>query len=331
MRTRNIASLLALPLSLMFFTGCQSHPFSGTYYLVSSNLGRQYWKTGISGFNAAGRLYGVHTVVVGPQNFDPQAELKALEQATSAKQVSGILISVANAPLVQGEINNAIAAGIPVLTIDSDAPFSNRIFYIGTDNLEAGQLGGQRVVDRLSGKGNVVFFTNVGQPNMEDRLNGYEKVFSEHPGIKTVQIVDIKGNSNAAFDETEKLVLLKGADAIDAFVCLDSSSCRAVAEVLTRDNIKGRLVVAMDVDPETLDFIKKGVIDSTISQKPYTMAYLGLETLAAMHRYPQKPIAPSYSTNTFSPYPKFVNTGTTLVDADDVDIYLAEEKQAEKH
>lgn len=320
-------SLMIFPLALLALTGCQ--PYSGTYYLVSSNLGRQYWKMGVSGFDVAAHLYHVSSVVAGPKNFDPQAELQALDKAVAAKP-SGILVSVANAPLMQGEINNAIAAGIPVLTIDSDAPLSNRIYYIGTDNREAGRLGGQRVADKLHGHGNVVFFTITGQPNMEDRLAGYEDIFAKYPGIKTAQIVDIQGNSDIAFDTTEKLVLLSGADKVDAFVCLDSSSCEAVAEVLSRKNIEGRLVVAMDVDPETLNFIKKGVIDSTVSQKPYTMAYFGLKMLAEMHRYPPKPIALNYSLNTFSPYPAFVNTGTALVDSDNVEMYLRQGKAAEQ-
>lgn len=327
MRKREVMSLMILPLALLVLTGCQ--PYSGTYYLVSSNLGRQYWKTAVSGFNAAAHLYGVNSEVAGPSNFDPNAELQALEKTVAAKP-GGILVSVSNASIMQGEINDAIAAGIPILTIDSDAPLSNRIFYIGTDNREAGRLGGQRVADQLNGKGNVVFFTIEGQPNMEDRLAGYQDVFAKYPGIKTTQIVNIKGSSDIAFDTTGKLILLQGADKIDAFVCLDSASCEAVAEVLIRNNIKGRLVVAMDVDPDTLNFIKQGVIDSTVSQKPYTMAYFGLKMLAEIHRYPPKPIALNYSLNTFSPYPSFVNTGTALVDADNVGMYLSQEKAAEK-
>ncbi|MFZ0663767.1 MAG: substrate-binding domain-containing protein [Acidobacteriaceae bacterium] len=297
--------------------------------MIANNTHLPYWQPAIEGFNAAAHQYGVTAVVAGPTDFDPQAELQELDKAVAAKP-SGILISVADAALMQDEINKAIDAGIPVITFDSDAPQSHRIFFIGTNNREAGRMGGRRAVEKLNGKGNVVFFTIAGQPNLDDRLNGYKDIFADHAGIKTAEVVDTKGDSNVAFDATERLVRLKGADKIDAFICLEASSCKAVGEVLSRDNITDRLVVAMDVDPETLDFIKQGVIDSTIAQKPYTMAFYGLRQLDLIYHNPPKPIRTDYAVNTLSPFPEFVDTGTALVDKDNVDLYLAQEKKAEK-
>ena len=331
MRKCRAAFLLVLPLalSLSILTGCQRHSYSETYYLIADNIHLPYWQTAIAGFNAAARQIGVKAVIAGPKNFDTQAELQALESAVAAKP-SGILISVSDAPLLQDEINKAIDAGIPVITFDSDAPHSHRLYFIGTNNREAGHLGGQRVADKLNGKGNVVFFTIAGQPNLDERLNGYEEILAKYPGIKTAEIVDTKGDSNVAFDATQRLLPLKGADKIDAFVCLEASACKAVGEVLSRDNITDRLVVAMDVDSETLDFINKGVIDSTISQKPYTMAFFGLKMLGQIHLYRPKSFLTDYAVNVFSPYPVFVDTGTSLVDKENVDLYLTQEKEAEK-
>jgi len=328
-KKRGIAFALVLPLALGFLTGCHGHSYSETYYLIANNLALPYWQTAIEGFDNAARQYGVKAVVGGPNTFDAQAELQALQSAVQAKP-AGILISVADAGVLQPEIDKAIDAGIPVLTFDSDAPHSHRLYFIGTNNRRAGRLGGQRVVDRLNGKGNVVFFTMPGQPNLDDRLNGYEDIFASHPGIKTVEIFNIKGDSGNAFDATQRYVLLKGADKIDAFICLEASSGKAVAEVLKRDNITDRLVVAMDVDPGTLDYIQQGVIDSTIAQKPYTMAFFGLKMLGLIHLYPPKPIRTNYEVNTFSPYPTFIDTGTAVVDKDNVGIYLQQAAEAKQ-
>ncbi len=125
-------------------------------------------------------------------------------------------------------------AGIPVITIDSDAAGSRRLYFIGTNNLEAGRLGGQRVVEKLGGKGNVVFFTIAGQPNTEERLKGFKDVFAARPGINIVDVVDIKGDASAAFDRTQQLLALTGAKKIDAFVCLDSASGKMVADAVKR-------------------------------------------------------------------------------------------------
>ena len=49
---------------------------------------------------------------------------------------------------------------------------------------------------QLNGKGNVVFFTMPGQPNLEERLKGYKDVFANYPGIKIVEVFDMKGESD---------------------------------------------------------------------------------------------------------------------------------------
>ena len=163
--------------------------------------------------------------------------------------------------------------------MDSDAAGSRRLYFIGTNNLEAGRLGGRRVIEKLGGKGNVVFFTIAGQPNTEERLKGFKDVFATQPDIKIVDVVDIKGDARDAFDKTQELMALTGPKKIDAFVCLESASGKPVADAVKRASVADRLVVAWDVDQDTLDAIKAGTIDATIAQKPFTMGYVGLKAL----------------------------------------------------
>ncbi len=305
-------------------TGCQSH---STYVLVANNLKLPYWKTVDAGFEKAAAEHGATAILNGPDGLDPQAELEAFRQAV-ARKPSGILVSVADAALFREDINAAIAAGIPVVTVDSDAPTSSRLYFIGTNNVAAGRLGGKRLVEKLGNKGNVVFFTYPDQPNLEDRMEGYEDEISGHAGIKIIDVVDIKGDAGNAFDATQGYVTKTGADKIDAFVCLESSSGRAVAEVLKRANVTDRTLIAMDDDKETLQLIQDGKVEATISQKPFTMGYVGLEALDQIHRYAHKPFKSNYTVDTFAPYPVFVDTGTALVDKMNVDLYLANAKAA---
>ena len=128
----------------------------------------------------------------------------------AALKPAGILVSVANCSLMTPEIDAAVAAGIPVITIDSDAPASHRLYFIGTNNLEAGRLGGARVAAQLNGKGNVVFFTIAGQPNLEERLKGYKDVFASYPGIKIVDVFDMKGDSGVAMDKAQEYLAKTG-------------------------------------------------------------------------------------------------------------------------
>jgi ribose transport system substrate-binding protein len=240
-----------------------------------------------------------------------------------ARKPAGILVSVADPKLMAPEINKAIAAGIPVITFDSDAPDSQRLFFIGTNNLEAGRLGGQRVVSALNGKGNVVFFTMPGQPNLEERLKGYKDVFADYPGIKIIEVFDMKGESGTAMDKAREYLERTGASKINVYICLEASAGKDVGEAFKRAKAQDVMLIAMDVDQATLQLVKDGTIQATISQKPFTMALLGLKALDDVYHYPLKPLARDYGSDASSPIPAFVDTGVSLVDKSNVDKFLA--------
>lgn len=318
--------LTSIVVTMSLLLGCSRHDNSERYILVTVNSKLPYWQTAAAGLAKAAALYGVKFDIRGPETYDPQAEAKEFRDAVALKP-AGLLVSVADAAVMKPEIDAAMSAGIPVITIDSDAPESQRLFFIGTNNLEAGRLGGGRVVEKLHGKGNVVFYT-MPQTNMEQRLKGYKDVFADHPGIKIVEVFNIKGDSGNAFDRTTHYLRDKSAEKIDAFICLEASSGKDVAEAVRREKATDRLIIAMDVDEATLNLIKDGVIDSTISQKPFTMAFYGLKALDDIHHYPVD-LRADYSSNSFAPVPAFVDTGVSLVDKINVDIFLKSRSEAQ--
>ena len=154
MKASKSVALAVLALAIVSTSGCARHSTSEVYYLIASDMALPYWQTAAAGFNKAAAEFKVTAKVAGPRGHDPQAELAALHDAIAAKP-SGILISVSDVTVLQPEIDAAINAGIPVITMDSDAPGSRRLFFIGTNNLEAGRLGGERVIQKLGGSGNV--------------------------------------------------------------------------------------------------------------------------------------------------------------------------------
>jgi ribose transport system substrate-binding protein len=324
---RAILALLAGSFALL--TGCQRHSKDEHYYLIATNTKVPYWQTAASGFKNAATEYGVTAEMRGPEGFDPQAEVQEFRSVVASKP-AGILVSVADSKLMTPEINSALAAGIPVITIDSDAPESNRIYFIGTNNVEAGRLGGNRLVGLLKGKGNVVFFSNPVQPNLNERLEGYRDVFAGYPGINVADVFDIKGDSGNAMDKAREYLALTGAKKVDAMVCLESASGRDVAEAFKRSHAEGRVLIAMDIDEGTLALVKDGTIDSTISQKPYTMGLLGLKSLDEVHHSPVKSLGDRYAMDPFAPFPAFVDTGVSLVDRTNVDAILLRVQAAAK-
>jgi ribose transport system substrate-binding protein len=326
LRSRKLSSLLGLALILGSLLSCGSGHDSDEYFvLVAANLQVPYWQTAGAGFSRAAAQMKVRTDYFGPNTYDPKAEREALDRAVQQK-ATGILLAVTDPALLKDGIDKAIAAGIPVVTLDSDAPASQRLFFIGTNNYQVGLTGGQRLAQELKGKGNVVVFTMPDQRNMQDRLRGYRDAL-DRSGIKITRVVDIQGDPRIAFDTTTQIIG-KEKDQVDAFVCLEAQSGKEVAGVLNSYHITGKVVMAMDTDPETLQWIQKGGIAATIAQKPYTMAFVGMQMLDNLYHHKPSSLVTDWSKDSFAPIPSFVDTGTALIDKSNVDSFLQAKQSA---
>jgi len=321
--SRKLSSFFWLIVLLFPLIDCGAHDSDEHYLFIAANVQVPYWQTAKAGFSKAGDQMKVQSSFVGPNTYDPKAERESLQNAVQQK-VTGILLAVTDPALLKDDIDKAIAAGIPVITLDSDAPSSKRLFFIGTNNYQAGLTGGQRLAQELKGKGNVVVFTMPEQHNMQDRLRGYRDAL-ERQGVKITRVVDIQGDPRIAFDTTTQIVG-KERDKVDAFVCLEAQSGKEVAGVLNSYHVTGKIVMAMDTDPETLDWIQKGMIAATISQKPYTMAFVGLQMLDGLHHNKPPSLDTDWSKNSFSPIPTFVDTGSALIDKSNVESFLEAKK-----
>lgn len=313
--------LCSLTVLLMLLLSCGAAHDSDEYYVfVSANLQVPYWKTAGTGFSNAAGQFKVRSDYTGPQNYDPKAERDAIDQAVQ-KKASGILLGVTDPAVLKDSIDKAIGAGVPVITVDSDAPSSKRLFFIGTNNYQAGFTGGQRLAQELKGKGNVVVFTMPDQSNLQERLRGYKDALARNPDIKVTRVVDIQGDPRIAFDTTTQIVG-KERDKVQAFVCLEAQSGKEVAGVLNSYHVTGKTVMAFDTDPETLDWIQKGLIAATIGQKPYTMAFVGMQMLDNLFHHKPSSLTADWSKDSYAPIPAFVDTGSDLIDKSNVDSFI---------
>src|SRR5881296_1183232 len=230
-----LTSILFLPL-----LSCGGHDADEKYFLISANIKIPYWEMAGAGLSQAASDLKVRSKFDGPDGYDPKAEQEALQKAIQQK-ATGILISVVDPALMKDDIDRAISAGIPVITVDSDAPSSKRLFFIGTNNYQAGLMGGQRLAQELKNKGNVVVFTMPSQANLEERLRGYRDGVEKNGQIKIVQVVDIQGDPRIAFD-TATTIIGKQRDKVDAFVCLEAQAGKEIATVLNNNSVKNKVI-----------------------------------------------------------------------------------------
>ena len=316
-----IASLLVLGAC-----GPRVHESNERYVLVAAHTRIPYWQEAFAGLRRAASEMHVKVDMVGPERYDPKEEQEAFEEAVADK-ATGILISPADPNLMVADIDSALKQGIPVLTIDSDAPKSKRPFFIGSENYAAGRSGGQLLVKLLGGKGNVVMFTYPGQANLMDRREGYQSVFENYPDIKVIQSVDIKGEAAVAYQTAKDLLATKAQ--VNAFVCLEAVACPEVGEAVKDSNATGKVtIMAMDTDQRTLNWIEQGLVAATIAQKPYTMAYLGVKFLDDLHHQKHPSLDTNFKRDSSSPYPAAVYTGTFIIGKENLKTFMAQ-KQAE--
>ena len=302
-------------LAVIGMTSCQTpyHEDGERYVFVASNVNIPYWQEAQAGLTDASKQMGVKAEMAGPDKFDPQEQLKAFQRAVESKP-SGIMISVTRPELLQEAINTAVAQGIPVITVDSDAPASKRVMFVGTDSYRAGSESGKRMADILKGQGQVVIISIPGQLNMDERARGVNDTLKKYPGIKIAQTIDDNGDPRVANDSMS--ALLKAKAKIDGIICLEASGGSGAAEALHRLDLKIP-IVSFDKDPETLDWIDREGIRATITQKPYVMAYYALKFADdlhhnAVHEFKDWRTAPA------SPMPTFVDTGTAVLDKSNV-------------
>jgi ribose transport system substrate-binding protein len=318
MRSQRVGVVAVSVFSVMGLASCQTpyHEQEERYVFVASNVNLPYWQEAQAGLTDAAKQMGVKAELTGPEKFDPQEQLRAFQKVVESKP-SGIMISVTRPELLQDAINTAIAQGIPVITVDSDAPNSKRVMFVGTDNFRAGTESGRRIANILKGQGQILIITIPGQLNLDERARGVNEILKKYPGIKITQTIDDNGDPRVANDSVS--ALLKAKTKIDGIVCLEASGGSGAAEALHRVDAKIP-IVGFDKDPETLDWIDRDGITATVTQKPYVMAYYALKFADDLHHNAVHDFK-DWRTSPAPPMPTFVDTGTAVVDKSNVKVF----------
>jgi ribose transport system substrate-binding protein len=315
---RSSALYLAVFVAIATLGSCQKsyHEDTERYVFVASNVKLPYWERAQQGFMDSAKVLKVKAAFTGPDRYDPDAELKAF-QDTTASHPSGILVSPARPEIFKDAINAAVQAGIPVICVDSDSPASQRLLFIGTNNFRAGMESGEQIAELMHGHGSLVLITIPGQFNLDERARGVQEALKKYPSIHITNIVNDSGVPQLAADNLSNLLQNKAP--MDGILCLEASGGPGAAKALDKVGMAGKIpLVAMDANPETLDWISKGVIAVTVAQKPYSMAFYGLRLLDDLHHNVVHQFG-DWRTAPTSPLPRVIDTGTAVINAKNVE------------
>jgi ribose transport system substrate-binding protein len=195
-----------------------------------------------------------------------------------AKGIHGIAISPVD-PANQTPMLNRAAGQTLVLTQDSDAPNSNRVCYIGTDNVEAGRQAGQLVKEALPNGGKIMIFVGVlDAANAQQRYQGLKEALQG----SNVQIIDVRtdGTDRVRAKSNASDTLVNNPD-IAGMVGLWSYNGPAILSAVKEANKTDKVkIIAFDEEDETLSGVKSGEIFATVVQQPYEFGYRSMELMA---------------------------------------------------
>jgi len=206
------------------------------------------------------------------------AEQQRVVDDLLAKGIQGIAISPVD-PANQTPMLNRAASQTLVVTQDSDAPNSNRVCYIGTDNVEAGRQAGQLVKEALPNGGKIMVFVGVlDAANASQRYQGLKEALAG----SNVSIIDVRtDNTDRVRAKSNASDTLVNNPDIAGMVGLWSYNgpaiLAAVREANKLDKVK---IVAFDEEDETLNGIKNGAIYATVVQQPFEFGYRSMELMA---------------------------------------------------
>jgi len=289
------------------------------YGVLGKSVG-PYWNVVRKGAEDAGKELGVKVTVFMPQKEDIPQQIETVETWISMG-FKGMAVAPSDPEALVSPINSAMKKGIPIITIDTDSPNSERICYIGTDNYTAGRAAGKEMAEILNGKGKVAIATgSLTAMNSLERMRGFEDAIKEYPEIVIVKPILCDNEETPKAVELAETALLNNPD-LNAFFGVYAFNGPSAAKAVKAAGKKGEVhIVSFDVTDEHLYLINEGVIDATIAQKQYLMGYEGVKIIHNMSKNGVKETLDSLPKNEEGDY--IIDTGVDVVSKENLEEYL---------
>ena len=275
---------------------------------VTNGVG-EFWKVASAGVHAYEKEAKVQVDIKMPPT-GAAAEQNDILENLAAQGYDAVAVS-AVAPSDQVPILNKVAAKAKLITFDSDAPKSNRLLYIGTNNYEAGKALGGEIVKLLPNGGKMaVFVGSLAADNAQQRFKGIEDVVKANK----IEIVDKReDNTDRAKARSNVEDILNAHKDLGLVAGLYSYNGPAIASAIEALGKKGKVkAAAFDEEDGTLAGIGAGSVDCTAVQKPYQFGYLASKW---MHELATKTDA----TMATIPASKAIDTGVEIINKANVE------------
>ncbi len=241
-----------------------------------------FWTAGQIGSQRAASELGVPVIFNAPIKPGDKVAQRNIIESFVRDGYKGLAFSAIDPVSIKQVVQDGIAQKINFITLDSDAPDTGRLVYIGTNNYKAGVAAAQVLMQTLGEKGGRVvgMVGALTAQNAIDRIRGIQDTIKGTKiTLETIMVDDLdplqaESNADSALSAYPDLA---------AFVGLYSYDGPAAGKALKIANKVGLVkLVVFDLEPDTIRLMKEGAVAAAIGQRPYFIGYLSVYTLYAL-------------------------------------------------
>lgn len=284
-----------------------------TIAVIPKGTTHEFWKAIHAGAEMAGQELAaagdtVTLIWKGPLREDDRDQQVQVVEGFTSQHVDGMVLAPLDVRALSRPVEEAKAAGVPTVIIDSGLETDAMVSYVATDNTKGGELAADRLGELLGGKGKVlVLRLQEGSASTTAREDGFlARLAAKYPGITVVSSNQYAGATReTAKQASENLLNRFGGDLQGIFTANESST---VGMLLALQDIgkAGKIrFVGFDATQVLLDAMKAGQLDGIAVQNPMRMGYLGVKTMVAHLRQ--------------QPFEKKIDTGVVMVTPESLD------------
>lgn len=229
---------------------------------------------------------GLHLEFQAPVGFDAEEQVTRFEILKTKKFDCLVANPMSGTNLIQA----LVGLDVPIVNVDNpidlDAAKAAGVkiaSYVGSDNVAAGRLAGERMVELLGGSGAVAAIAGeAANQTSKDRISGF-KTAAEAGGLQVVQEVAADWDREKALTAAEDI--MRAHPDLRGFFAANDGMGLGIQTAVDNAGKTGQIhVISVDGDWEALESIKAGRLAATVSQYPYVAAQMAVEACVAAVR-----------------------------------------------
>lgn len=280
-------------------TATESAPGALRIAVIPKGLAHQFWLTIKAGAEAAAEEAGAEIIWQGPAKETEVEKQINIVQDMIASKVDAIVLAACDEQALIPTVQQAVDAGIPVITIDSGLASDLAASFVATDNAAGAKMAADALAELIGGSGSVgliPFIKGAATSNM--REEGFLDGIAAHPDINVSATLYCQSDVEKAMSATQDM-LTQDANMKGIFATNEPAAIGA-AQALKAAGRAGEIkLVAFDGAEEEIRGLQDGSIQALIVQNPYRMGYLGVKA--------------ALDTIIGTPVDKRIDTGVTVV------------------